>query len=216
MPTAPCFYIEKEGKSAQIDLAHFPFTIGRARECDYVVDSNQVSRLHAQFDFDYQQVLIRDLGSTNGTYLNGERLTPHKDYRLRANDEIHISNVATMVFDDPATTNQLDPSELLPVGLRIDEASAQCWILDELVDPPLSPSQFSLLTLLIMNEDTVVTRDEIRHFVWGKGEVVNDQTIDALVSRLRKRLQEADPNHDYIITRRGFGLMFRNRRGVNV
>lgn len=216
MPTAPCFYIQKGEKSAQIDLAHFPFTVGRARECDYVIDSNQISRLHAQFDFDYQQVLIRDLGSTNGTYLNGEKLVPHKNYRLRASDEIMISNVAVLVFDDPATTNQLDPGELLPVGLRMDMGSAQVFILDELLDPPLSPSQFTLLDLLMKNEESVVTRDEIRDHVWGKGEPVNDQTIDALVSRLRKRLQEADPNHDYIITRRGFGLMFQNRRGVTV
>jgi DNA-binding response OmpR family regulator len=158
--------------------------------------------------------LIRDLGSTNGTYLNGERLTPHKDYRLRASDEVTISNVAQLVFDDPATTNQLDPSKLSPVGLRLDEASAQVYVLDRLLDPPLSPSQFVLMTLLVQHEDVVVTREQIRDFVWGPHEEVNDQTIDALVSRLRKRLEEADPEHEYILTRRGFGLMFRNRRGV--
>lgn len=215
MPTAPCFYIQRDnGKSAQIDLIHFPFTIGRARECDYVVDSNQISRLHAQFDFDFQQVTIRDLGSTNGTYLNGERLHPHKSYRLTANDVIQVGNALKMVFDDPATTHQLDPSQMLPVGLRLDEAAAQVYILDQRLDPPLSPSQFSLLSLLVNNEEVVVTRDEIRNAVWGASEPVNEQTIDALVSRLRKRLQESDPSFEYIITRRGFGLMFRNRREV--
>jgi DNA-binding response OmpR family regulator len=48
--------------------------------------------------------------------------------------------------------------------------------------------------------------------VWGSGEEVTDQTIDALVSRLRRRLLEADPDHDYVVTRRGFGLMFLNRK----
>lgn len=214
MPTAPCFYVQQENEkgSAKIDLAHFPFTIGRARECDFVVDSNQISRLHVQFDFDYQQVTVRDLGSTNGTYLNGERLVPHRNYRLRASDVVQVSNVTKLVFDDPATTTQLEPSSIAPVGLRLDDASAQVYILDDLLDPPLSPSQFTLMQLLVANEDTVVTREQIRDFVWGEGEDVNDQTIDALVSRLRKRLQEADETHEYIITRRGFGLMFRNRR----
>jgi DNA-binding response OmpR family regulator len=50
--------------------------------------------------------------------------------------------------------------------------------------------------------------------VWGPEEEVTDQTIDALVSRLRKRLDEADPDYEYVITRRGFGLMFRNRGHV--
>jgi pSer/pThr/pTyr-binding forkhead associated (FHA) protein len=215
MPTAPCFYIKKaNGESAKIDLAHFPFTVGRARECDYVIDSSQVSRLHVQFDFDYQQVQIRDLGSTNGTFLNGERLTPHRNYKLRASDVVRLANDYNLTFDDPATTHQLEPQEMEPVALRLDEASANVYILDELLDPPLSPSQFMLLQLLVSNEDTVVTRDEIRRYVWGEDEDVNDQTIDALVSRLRKRLQDADDTHDYIITRRGFGLMFRNRQGV--
>jgi pSer/pThr/pTyr-binding forkhead associated (FHA) protein len=215
MPTPPCFYIKNaSGESAKIELAHFPFTVGRARECDYVIDSSQVSRLHIQFDFDYQQVEIRDLGSTNGTYLNGERMTPHRNYKLRANDVVRIANDYSLTFDDPATTHQLEPQEMLPVALRIDVGSADVYILDELLDPPLSPSQFALLHLLVANEDTVVTRDDIRRHVWGEGEDVNDQTIDALVSRLRKRLQEADDTYDYIITRRGFGLMFHNRESA--
>jgi DNA-binding response OmpR family regulator len=50
--------------------------------------------------------------------------------------------------------------------------------------------------------------------VWGTDENITDQTIDALVSRLRKRLFELDRDHDYITTRRGFGLMFQNRKQV--
>lgn len=215
MPTAPCFYAEKSnGQSAKIDLAHFPFTLGRARECDYVIDSSQVSRLHVQFNFDYQQVTIRDLGSTNGTFLNNERLEPHKDYRLRASDVIQVAGQFKLTFDDPATTNQLAPQEVSPAALTIEDASAHVYIFGERLDPPLSPSQFALLQLLVDNEEVVVTRDQIRDHVWGPDEDVNDQTIDALVSRLRKRLQEADDTHDYIITRRGFGLMFRNRSGA--
>ena len=68
-----------------------------------------------------------------------------------------------------------------------------------------------LLSLLVKQEGRVVTREALRAYVWGPDEDVSDQTIDALVSRLRKRLNEADPMHDYIVTRRGFGLMFNNR-----
>lgn len=214
MPTAPCFYIKSgDREGAQIDLVHFPFSIGRARECDFVVDSPDVSRLHTQFEFDHQQVFITDLGSTNGTYLNNHPLEPHKPARLRAGDEINVGNVAVLLFDDPATTAQISEVKLPTPGLRLDEMAAQVFIKGEKLDPPLSPSQFSLLSLLVHNEDAVVTRDEVRRYVWGGDlEEVSDQTIDALVSRLRKRLAEADEEHDYIVTRRGFGLMFRNRR----
>jgi hypothetical protein len=214
MPTAPCFYVsEGDRQGSQIDLDHFPFSLGRARECDFVIDSPDVSRLHAQFEFDHQQVYITDMGSTNGTYLNNYALEPNKQMRLRAGDHINVGNVALLVFDDPATTAQISEVKLPTPGLRLDEMAAQVYVKGLRLDPPLSPSQFSLMSLLVHNEDAVVTREEVKDYVWGGEQFdVNDQTIDALVSRLRKRLNELDPEHDYIITRRGFGLMFRNRR----
>jgi hypothetical protein len=213
MPTAPCFYI-KEGEyiKGQLDLTTFPFVIGRARECNHVIDSSEISRTHAQFNFDHQQVVVRDLGSTNGTFLNGERLPAYKDYRLRANDCVSLANVCHLIFDDPATTAQLNYDLALAEGLRVEEASAQVFLRGKPLDPPLSPSQILLLQLIMRNEEVVVTREDIRQFVWGNDLQVSDQAIDALVSRLRKRLHEGDPEHEYIITRRGFGLIFRNRR----
>lgn len=213
MPTAPCFYVlEGDRKGQQINLDHFPFTVGRARECDFVVDSNDVSRLHLQFEFDHQQVYVTDQGSTNGTFLNHHPMEAHKQMRLRAGDKISVGNIAHLLFDDPATTAQISEVRLPTPGLYLDEMAAQVFVRGERLDPPLSPSQFSLISLLVHNEDAVVTREDVRRYVWGTGTDVNDQTIDALVSRLRKRLLEADPEHDYIQTRRGFGLMFRNRR----
>jgi DNA-binding winged helix-turn-helix (wHTH) protein len=213
MPTAPCFYVtDGERAGLQVNLDHFPFNVGRARECDFVIDSPDVSRLHARFDFDHQQVYITDLGSTNGTYLNNHPLEPNRQARLRAGDEINVGNVIRLLFDDPATTMQMSEVKLPTPGLHLDEMAAQVFVKGQRLDPPLSPSQFSLLSLLVHNEDAVVTREDIRRYVWGGDMEVNDQTIDALVSRLRKRLLDADPDHDYILTRRGFGLMFRNRR----
>ena len=211
--TSPCFHIlDGDRAGVQIELDQFPFTIGRARDCNFVIDSSDVSRLHAQFDFDHQQVYITDLGSTNGTMLNNMVLEPKKKMRLRAGDEINVGNVTRLFFDDPATTAQISKVVLPKAGLSIDDMAAQVFINGAKLDPPLSPSQFTLISLLFHNEDAVVTRDDIRRHVWGDDLEVTDQTIDALVSRLRKRLTEVDPEHDYIITRRGFGLMFRNSR----
>jgi len=213
MPTAPCIYVKDDTRDdVQVDLVEFPFTVGRAHECNLVVDSSDVSRLHARFDFDHQQVYITDLNSTNGTYLNNQALEPHKQTRLRAGDQINVGNVALLTFDDPATTAQVSDIQLPSPGLYIDDMAAQVFVGGERLDPPLSPSQFSLISLLVHNEDAVVTRDDIKRHVWGDDIDVNDQTIDALVSRLRKRLTEADPEFEYIVTRRGFGLMFRNKR----
>ncbi len=194
-----------------LPLDRFPFVIGRARECQLVIDSTQISRQHAQLEQDHDQILLTDLGSTNGTLVNGERLTAHIPRRLRAGDKLNLGGILTLELDDPGTTMQSWPTPIALAGLTLDEDAAQVLIDGKVLDPALSPGQFMLLSLLVKQEGRVVTREALRQYVWGPDEDVSDQTIDALVSRLRKRLNEADPMHDYIVTRRGFGLMFNNR-----
>src|SRR5262245_48440327 len=217
MPNAPRLIL-LDGFSTMTDragqalpLEAYPYSIGRARECHFVIDHTQISRLHARLEYDHEQVVITDLGSTNGTWVNGERLSPGQPRRLRAGDRIVLAQVCTVEFDDPGTTSQI-PLVIAPTaGLVLDEDGAQVLIAGRRLDPALSPGQFMLLQLLVKNEGRVVSREEVRYHVWGQTADVTDQTIDALVSRLRKRLTETDATHEYIVTRRGFGLMVRNR-----
>src|SRR4051812_47780877 len=48
--------------------------VGRGRPADVVVDEASLSRSHARFVFDGERVVVDDVGSRNGTFLNGERL----------------------------------------------------------------------------------------------------------------------------------------------
>jgi DNA-binding response OmpR family regulator len=159
-------------------------------------------------------VFLEDIGSTNGTFVNGRRLDDGEAYRLRAGDEISFAGICKWIFDDPVTTAQIDPVQIPKPGLKIDMGAARVIIGGTALTPPLSPNQFALLALLYERAGRIVTREDICRSVWGTEEDITDQTIDALVSRLRKRLLEADPDHDYIVTRRGFGLMFQNRKPI--
>ena len=105
MPSVQRFLIHDGERSGRaIDLVTFPFTIGRARECDLVLDASDVSRLHAKLDSDHLNLYLEDLGSTNGTYVNGQRMLPGQPRRLRAGDVIHFGESFSVVFDDPVTT----------------------------------------------------------------------------------------------------------------
>lgn len=206
-------FLIQEGEHAgrSVDLDTFPFTVGRARDCGFVLDYTEVSRLHAQCTSDHLNIFLEDMGSTNGTFVNGRRLEPGEAYRLRAGDVVSFAQICTWIFDDPATTAQIDRVQIR-AGLNIDYAAARVTVGGVPLQPPLSPNQFALLSVLYDNPGRIVGRDELVEQVWGADDDVSDQTIDALVSRLRKRLSEADPSHDYIVTRRGFGLMFHNRK----
>jgi DNA-binding response OmpR family regulator len=82
------------------------------------------------------------------------------------------------------------------------------FIQDQELDPPLSLPQYRLLELLYLHAGRVCTRETVVETVWPDvvGEGVSEQAIDALVRRLRDRLAEIDPDHQYIVTMRGHGF----------
>jgi pSer/pThr/pTyr-binding forkhead associated (FHA) protein len=57
------------------DLSAGPVTIGRDAHCTIALDDNYVSQRHASVTATDGQITVDDLGSTNGTYVNGRRLT---------------------------------------------------------------------------------------------------------------------------------------------
>jgi predicted component of type VI protein secretion system len=90
------------GADLSIELLPGLNKIGRQREDNHIVlVSPQVSRFHAEIDVSDDAVVLRDLGSGNGTYLNGTSVTEH---RLQAGDLIAFSDRFTFrVMVDLAT-----------------------------------------------------------------------------------------------------------------
>jgi two-component system, OmpR family, copper resistance phosphate regulon response regulator CusR len=68
----------------------------------------------------------------------------------------------------------------------------------------LSLTEFRLLELLARNTGRIVSRHEILNKVWGAGREVSENTLDAFVRLLRKKV-DADGNTKLIHTHRGFG-----------
>lgn len=200
---------EQEGQRWILDRDRM--TIGRTSDCDIVLAKRQVSRRHAQIERDDDGYLLHDLGSKNGTYVNGKEVrdTP---YRLRDGDEIQIALYIKMGFVGADATLPLEltgPSR----GLHIDRLARRIFIGGQELIPPLSPAQYRLLELLLDYEGEVVSRDTIVASVWSEEEAlgVSEQAIDALVHRLRDRVAAMDPDHDYIVTVRGHGFRLDNR-----
>ncbi|WP_213954122.1 MULTISPECIES: FHA domain-containing protein [unclassified Variovorax] len=63
------------GKTKLVPLAAADTRIGRANSNDVVIDSDRVSRFHATLTVESGAVWIRDLDSSNGTFVNGHRIT---------------------------------------------------------------------------------------------------------------------------------------------
>ncbi|MFN0145932.1 MAG: FHA domain-containing protein [Dehalococcoidia bacterium] len=69
------------------------FTIGRSQRCDIPLDHPAVSLLHARITNADTSPVIEDLGSTNGTFVNGQRIRPGDPYHLSPGDVIRMGPI---------------------------------------------------------------------------------------------------------------------------
>ena len=88
-----------------IELSGILIVVGRHRDCDVRVDSSRVSRRHCCLVLCHDDVVIRDLSSMNGTWINGLRVeatvalhhgdvlsVAHLRYRLEITRDVHEGN----------------------------------------------------------------------------------------------------------------------------
>lgn len=185
-------------------------TVGRSEECDIALPDRQVSRYHARISWRSDGYYLEDLGSKNGTHVNGEEV--HGSIPLHDGDEIQIALRFKLAFVDAGATAPLT-FDNDKIGLRLDKETRQVWINGIIADPPLSLHQYRLLEILWDSGGGVVTREQIVDAVWPEaaGEGVSEQAIDALVRRLRERIAETDEEFRYIVTVRGHGFRLENR-----
>ena len=172
-------------------------TIGRGVENTIVITSRRVSREHASVQRQGRRVILSDLGSTNGTFLNDERVLAPLE--LRDGDAITIGDVV-LVFHDPESTYLETPFPELEVDVaagivRVDRRAVA-----------LSPKEFALLSYLYEHRGTVCSKDDIGAQVWPEyRESVYDYQIENLVRRLRARIEPDPANPQLLLTVRGMG-----------
>lgn len=186
------------------------FVIGRGADCQIVLPERQVSRHHVRITKDNGRYILHDLGSKNGTHLNGKVF--EGSTQLQDGDEISIALAVKLVFVGTEATLPLtfDPPKK-EGNLVIDDAQRAIFINGDELSPPLSLAQFRLMELLYEANGAVVSRDDIVEVVWPgtDGLGVSEQAIDALVRRLRDRLAEVD-EYNYVVTVRGHGFRLDN------
>jgi EAL domain-containing protein (putative c-di-GMP-specific phosphodiesterase class I) len=108
---------EPGGALLQVKLDHFPYRLGRAAAADLVIYHPRVSKIHAEIFSDEDELRIKDLGSTNGTFVNGRRLK--NSVALVNGDIIHLAEKEFRFAWEPGDT---------PCGLGSVEATESAML----------------------------------------------------------------------------------------
>jgi pSer/pThr/pTyr-binding forkhead associated (FHA) protein len=82
----------------EADLPRGRHTIGRRPDNQLVLEDRTVSAAHAALIVDAEGVELQDLGSTNGTYVNGKRVTTQ---RISAADHVRLARVTLELLAEP-------------------------------------------------------------------------------------------------------------------
>ncbi|MEM7344622.1 MAG: FHA domain-containing protein [Chloroflexota bacterium] len=182
------------------------YVIGRHAPADLILPLSRISRQHARIERDERGYLLIDLESRNGTFVNGQPLGTIA-HRLNNGDQLVFGGVVTLQFQDPSETAH-GPRIGRLNGIWIDPDTEAVWIDGRQVGPPLSLAQLTLLKLLYLQADQIVSRETIIATVWPDVDPsgVSTEAVDGLIKRLRQRLRQTQPEQTYVQVIRGHGL----------
>ena len=120
-----------------IPLNRRKFLIGREQDCQLRPNSDMVSRHHCVFSVDDFSVRLRDLGSTNGTLVNGERI--RKETVLAAGDRIVIGNLDfELVIRAGVAVSETDSKSMPVIPLTAEDTQVTSRTILEIPATPLT------------------------------------------------------------------------------
>lgn len=127
------------GEEVTHDLPEDTTTIGRRPDNSLVIEDTSVSSHHAEILFENNAFFVKDLGSTNGTYLNGGQI---KKAPLNHGDELRFGSIVTkfkslndsgeLVVDDGETEPQESATSIRPANFT---CSSPLPIVKDTADP---------------------------------------------------------------------------------
>lgn len=112
------------GPIEKTPVLSFPFRIGRNDTADLHVDSNQVSREHAVITRHGKKFHVQDLGSTNGTFINGERI---EEAVLADGDVLSFAEVEFLFFCGTQSFSRKTATQVMNHGAPSASTRDSAW-----------------------------------------------------------------------------------------
>ena len=171
--------------SGLITLSDKPFVIGREPTSDLMIGERAVSRQHAKFEKSKEGFTVTDLGSTNGTWVNGENI---EVAQLRTGDRIRIGGrIFKFIATDQVEAQYHEAVYSMMTKDNLTQAWNKRYLLDMLGRELKRRERTGHpLSLLILDLDYFKKVND------SYGHLVGDELLRQAASRLRNVLREED------------------------
>jgi adenylate cyclase len=108
----PSFIVQTANRNYDFEIDKAEISIGRELKNDLILDDPRVSRYHAVARKTAEGVMLRDLGSGNGVFVNGHRIAPNSDIKLTENAQVKLGS-CTLTFQDVDPLRTQEANNLL-------------------------------------------------------------------------------------------------------
>ncbi|TMV50362.1 FHA domain-containing protein [Paenibacillus mesophilus] len=207
MDTFACLYIVRGDPfrpGTCLNLSSAETVFGRTSteySPDFSFTNAFISRKHFVIRKEGEQAILYDLGSPNGTEINGNRVVPHTPYPLQSCDMIKLAKGMIVIHFSYLFGEQTLELEPLRVTQQWDEPHGPVTIQWEkrecVIDGKriaMSEKEYLLLHLLHEHSDRLVSNNDIKAAVWsdrtpgpdGVPDVSMDE-LSALIYRIRRK-----------------------------
>ena len=121
-------------------------SVGRTKENDVSIEDTSISKIHAALILNSaQQLLVADTGSTNGTFINGERIAYGRAVPLTNADKVKFGNIEVAFEYIPRV---------------VEDDVAQTIAINETPTETISPSQSNVQTVAFKSDENVSVKTE--------------------------------------------------------
>lgn len=116
--------VDKHGNKTLFEFEPGTYTLGKGDKCDVILNDSHVSRLHARLEVSAHSVVLVDVGSTNGTWVEGVRIS--EPLSLSAEDVVSFGELRLVVLSSPnKTLENLDGADRRAVRSTSNQESEQ-------------------------------------------------------------------------------------------
>ena len=171
------------GRIHKLDGAH---TFGRSVRADVRLDDDSISRFHVKFSCVGENVVVEDLRSANGTFVNGERIEMRK---LKDGDKIRIGETTILKFSIQDKLDEQFQNQLYRAALHDDLTGAfnKKYLMQQLNKEFRFAVRHRAPLSLIMFDI-----DHFKKFNDTYGHVAGDQILKQLSERVSEGLRSED------------------------